>query len=167
MPAKKKSSRVHKRTAAKVKKRVAATSKERVASPGTTRAKKSATRTPTKGRKNQITATRSKTTLTPDATSSIPEPKIASRSAQMVAEVALQVFTGVVRITGNQSILNGTLLIRAGVADFPSAVGAATQYLRNQGIQDGDNISVTGERSSVQNGGQSINVIVMSSAQKS
>jgi hypothetical protein len=36
----------------------------------------------------------------------------------MVAEVALQVFTGVVRITGNQSMLNGTLLVRAGVADF-------------------------------------------------
>jgi hypothetical protein len=84
----------------------------------------------------------------------------------MVTEVALQVFTGIVRISGNQSILNGTLLIRAGVGDFPTAVGAATQYLNNQGIEDGDNISVTGERSSADNGGQSINVIVMSSAQK-
>ncbi len=167
MPAKKKRSKGPKRSPAKGKNRVAAATKKRSASPGATQAKKSATRTSTKRRKKQIAATRSRTNLTSGATSPIAEPKIASRSAQMVAEVALQVFTGIVRISGNQSILNGTLLIRAGVADFPSAMGAATQYLRNQGIEDGDNISVTGERSSVESGGKSINVIVMSSAQKS
>ena len=85
----------------------------------------------------------------------------------MMMDEALQVFTGVVRISGNQSILNGVLLIRAGVADFPSAMGAATQYLRNQGIGDGDNISVSGVPRTVEYGGQSIQVIVMTSAQKS
>lgn len=91
----------------------------------------------------------------------------ATAARALVAEQALQVFTGTVRINGNQSLLNGTLLIRAGVADFPSAMGAATQYLLNQGINDGDTISVSGISTTVQNGGRSINVIVMTSARRS
>ena len=139
MPAKKKSSKGSKRTPAKGKKRIAAATKKRSDSLGATRAKKSATRTATERGKKQIAATRS----------------------------ALQVFTGIVRISSNQSILNGTLLIRAGVADFPSSVGAATQYLLNAGIGDGDDISVSGQQTSVEYGGSTINVIVMNSAQKS
>jgi hypothetical protein len=163
MPAKKKSSKVHKQTQAK--KRIASASKKPAAKRGTARAKKSGTRPITKPRGNRI-ANASPENVASGATSVL-QPTASTRSAGVLAEVALQVFTGVVRISGNQSILNGILLIRAGVGDFPSAMGAATQYLLNAGIGDGDNISVAGVRSSVQYGGRTINVIVMTSAQKS
>jgi hypothetical protein len=165
MPAKKKSSKGHKQTQAKAKKRIASASKKPAAKRGTARAKKSGTTPMTKPRRNRI-ANASPENVT-SGTTSVPQPAAGTRSARLLAEVALQVFTGVVRISGNQSILNGILLIRAGVADFPSAMGAATQYLLNAGIGDGDNISVAGVTSSVHYGGRTINVIVMTSAQKS
>jgi hypothetical protein len=164
VPAKKKSSKVRKKTPAKAKKRVAPASKK-LAAKRTARAKKSGTRPTTKRHGNRI-ASASRENVT-SGTASVPQPTAGTRSAPMLAEMAVQVFTGVVRISGNQSILNGILLVRAGVADFPSAMGAATQYLINVGIGEGDNISVAGQRSSVQYGGRTINVIVMNSAQKS
>jgi hypothetical protein len=167
MPAKKKNSTVPKRAPAKVKKAVATAAKKGAASSRTTRTKKSTTTATAKGRKVRTTAPRLRTSRTLGAVSSSPEPNVGFGSAQLVAEDVLRVFTGVVRISGNQSILNGSTLIRAGVADFPSAMGAATQYLTNQGIGDGDNVSVTGEAKTVEYGGQSIQVIVMTSAQKS
>jgi len=157
VPAKKKNSKIHKRTSAKAKKRAAASSKKPAGNRGKPKAKKSAAKAPTKPRGKRTAAVAS--TAAP--------PRTGGRSVRMLGEAALQVFTGVVRITGNQSILNGTLLVRSGVADFPSAMGAATQYLLNAGIQDGDNISVLGQRTSVEYGGSTINVIVMNSAQKS
>jgi hypothetical protein len=157
VPAKKESSKVQKHTPTKAKKRVAAASKNPAAKRGKPRAKKSATRAGIRPRGKRTAA----------GATAVPQPRGSARSARMLAQVALQVFTGVVRISGNQSILNGILLIRAGVGDFPSAMGAATQYLLNAGIGDGDNISVAGVRSSVQYGGRTINVIVMTSAQKS
>jgi hypothetical protein len=157
VPAQKKSSKIRKRIPAKAEKRVAASSKKPAGKRGKPKAKKSAARATTKpGRKR-----------TAAGAPTAPPLRTGARSARMLAEVALQVFTGVVRITGNQSMLNGTLLVRAGVADFPSALGAATQYLLNAGIHDGDNISVSGQRTSVEYGGSTINVIVMNSAQKS
>ena len=164
VPAKKKNSKVHKQTPAKVKKRNLSTSKKTAVKRGTVKAKKSGTK-PMKPGGNRI-ANASPVNVT-SGTTSVPQPTAGTRSARVLAEVALQVFTGVVRISGNQSILNGILLVRAGVGDFPSAMGAATQYLTNAGIGDRDNISVAGVRSSVQYGGRTINVIVMTSAHKS
>jgi hypothetical protein len=157
VPAKKKSSKIHKRTPAKAKKRAGASARKPAGKRGKPKAKKSAARATTKSRGNRTGA----------GASAVPPPRTRARSARMLAEVALQVFTGVVHITGNQSMLNGTLLVRAGVADFPSAMGAATQYLLNAGIEDGDNISISGQRTTVEYGGSTINVIVMNSAQKS
>jgi hypothetical protein len=87
-------------------------------------------------------------------------------AAALALGLSQKIFAGIVRISGNQSLLLGRLLLRAGVSDFPSAIGAATQYLLNNGIGNGDKIAVAGQATTVEQGGQSIAVIVMTSAQK-
>jgi len=87
------------------------------------------------------------------------------RSLLRLSDDSVQTFPGTIRISGNESELNGTLLIRAGVSNFASAVVAATQFLFNENIQDGDQISVVGESTTVTNDeGGSVSVIVMISA---
>ena len=54
-------------------------------------------------------------------------------------------FTGHLTINQNQSFLDATLLIKAGVQDFAQAVFAATAFLAGKGLGTGSLITVTGD----------------------
>lgn len=54
-------------------------------------------------------------------------------------------FTGHLAINGNQSFLDTTSLIKAGVPDFTQAVFAATAFLTGKGFSTGSLITVTGD----------------------
>jgi hypothetical protein len=69
-------------------------------------------------------------------------------------------FTGILAINGDQSSLNGNLLVKAGISDPAQAISAATAYLLNNGFHNGSFIIVLGTQGSVGN----VNVIIMSSA---
>ena len=67
--------------------------------------------------------------------------------------------TGRFTISDEDSRLDGTLLARKGAAD---PFGAATSFLRNLGLRDGDCISVSGESGTI----GSVAVIFIDSASK-
>jgi hypothetical protein len=68
--------------------------------------------------------------------------------------------TGRLTISNEESRLDGTLLARKGAAD---PFGAATSFLRNLGLRDGDCISVSGENGTI----GSVSVVFIDSASKS
>lgn len=65
--------------------------------------------------------------------------------------------TGRLTISNEDSRLDGTLLARKGA---PDPFGAATSFLRNLGLRDGDCITVSGENGTI----GSVSVIFMDSA---
>jgi|SRR5579884_132794 len=67
--------------------------------------------------------------------------------------------TGRLAISNEESRLDGTLLARKGATD---PFGAATSFLRNLGLRDGDCITVSGENGTI----GSVSVIFMDSASK-
>lgn len=67
--------------------------------------------------------------------------------------------TGRLTITSEESRLDGTLLARKGATD---PLGAATSFLRNLGLRDGDCITVSGESGTI----GSVSVIFIDSASK-
>jgi len=67
--------------------------------------------------------------------------------------------TGRLRIDNGESRLDGTLLARKGA---PDPLGAATSFLANLGLRDGDCITVSGENGTI----DSTSVVFMDSASK-
>jgi hypothetical protein len=67
--------------------------------------------------------------------------------------------TGRLTISNEESRLDGTLLARKGA---PDPLGAATSFLRNLGLRDGDCITVSGESGTI----GSVSVIFIDSASK-
>jgi len=67
--------------------------------------------------------------------------------------------TGRLTITNEESRLDGTLLARKSA---PDPLGAATSFLRNLGLRDGDCITVSGESGTI----GSVSVIFIDSASK-
>jgi len=67
--------------------------------------------------------------------------------------------TGRLSISNEESRLDGTLLARKGAAD---PLGAATSFLRNLGLRDGDCISVSGDTGTI----GAVSVIFIDSASK-
>jgi hypothetical protein len=63
-------------------------------------------------------------------------------------EAPMATLTGVLRISGNDSRVNGTLLARCGDG---SPFSAATGFLGDNNLIDGDEVTVTGEPGAVGN----------------
>jgi hypothetical protein len=61
----------------------------------------------------------------------------------------MSTFTGILNISGTESSLNVSLLLRAGVPDFEQAKAAATQFLtQTRNLRSGQMILVDGQASS-------------------
>jgi hypothetical protein len=69
-------------------------------------------------------------------------------------------FNGILLISGNQSSVNGELLLMAGVPDAQQAMSAATAFVQGKGFRNGDAIVVIGVRGQV----GSVSGILMSDA---